>query len=139
VDIALITRLDGGADAEPSTRSPNRACVFIRTYYAEARCTAGVRANFITGQLPIRSPGIPRRPCRSGGAIVCRPMRYHLEGFAIDGLGPTPAFGARITTHLPSAPSHRKRFLFLPTVPNVHGFRISFEPNFSVYLYHLMR
>jgi arylsulfatase len=86
-------------------------------YYAEASCTAG-RANFITGQLPIR-PGLTT--VGQAGATVGMPAQAPTIATSLKALGyATGQFGKN---HL----GDRNEFL-----PTVHGF-----DEFWGYLYHL--
>ena len=103
-------------NAATSTSSPTRACVFT-DYYAEASCTAG-RANFITGQLPIRT-GLTT--VGQAGAHVGMPAEAPTIATALKAQGyATGQFGKN---HLGDLNE------FLPTV---HGF-----DEFFGYLYHL--
>src|SRR3974390_319653 len=86
-------------------------------YYAEARCTAG-RANFITGELPIRT-GLTR--VEQAGATIGMPAQAPTIATALKSMGyATGQFGKN---HL----GDRNEFL-----PTVHGF-----DEFWGYLYHL--
>src|ERR1700744_3032680 len=86
-------------------------------YYAEASCTAG-RANFITGQLPLRS-GLTT--VGQAGADVCMPYQCVTIPAALKPLGyATGQFGKN---HLGDLNKY---------LPTVHGF-----DEFFGYLYHL--
>jgi len=103
-------------------RTPNldklaKEGMLFTDYYAEASCTAG-RANFITGQLPIRtgmttvgqagaSVGLPAEACTI--ATVLKSMGYATGQFGKNHLGDKNEF-----------------------LPTVHGF-----DEFFGYLYHL--
>ena len=87
-------------------------------YYAEASCTAG-RANFITGELPIRTGHDDRRPGRARRSAL--PAQAPTIATALKSMGyATGQFGKN---HLGDLNE------FLPTV---HGF-----DEFFGYLYHL--
>ncbi|MCX2801768.1 arylsulfatase [Microbulbifer thermotolerans] len=91
--------------------------VLFTDYYAEASCTAG-RANFITGQLPIRTG---MTTVGQAGAKIGLPARAPTLATALKELGyATGQFGKN---HL----GDRNEFL-----PTVHGF-----DEFFGYLYHL--
>ncbi|MGA8918147.1 MAG: sulfatase-like hydrolase/transferase, partial [Pseudolabrys sp.] len=86
-------------------------------YYAEASCTAG-RANFITGELPIRTG---MTTVGQAGAAIGIPAQAVTIATALKGLGyATGQFGKN---HL----GDKNEFL-----PTVHGF-----DEFFGYLYHL--
>ena len=86
-------------------------------YYAEASCTAG-RANFVTGQLPIRTG---MTTVGQAGATIGMPAAAPTIATALKAMGyATGQFGKN---HL----GDRNEFL-----PTVHGF-----DEFSGYLYHL--
>ena len=107
---------DGRADAEPRQAGRRRACCFT-DYYAEASCTAG-RANFITGELPIRTG---MTTVGQAGASVGLPAQAVTIATALKSMGyATGQFGKN---HLGDLNE------FLPTV---HGF-----DEFFGYLYHL--
>ena len=99
-----------------STSSPPKACCFT-DYYAEASCTAG-RANFITGELPIRTG---MTTVGQAGAPIGMPAQAPTIATALKSMGyATGQFGKN---HLGDLNE------FLPTV---HGF-----DEFFGYLYHL--
>src|SRR6187455_132814 len=111
----LSPRHDGGTHAEP--RQDCRRGMLFTDYYAEASCTAG-RANFITGELPIRTG---MTTVGQAGAPTGLPAEAATIATALKGMGyATGQFGKN---HL----GDKNEFL-----PTVHGF-----DEFFGYLYHL--
>ena len=90
-------------------------------YYAEASCTAG-RANFITGQLPIRTgmttvgqAGSPDRPARAGP--------NHRDGSQVNGIchGPVRQEPPGRLERVPADRPRLRRVLRLPLSPGCDG------------------
>ncbi len=59
------------AGRTPNLERSRKEGMLFTDYYAEASCTAG-RANFVTGELPIRTGMTIGRPGRCLGRIACR-------------------------------------------------------------------
>ena len=115
-NIGAYHRASWRAGRRTSTGSPPRACCFT-DYYAEASCTAG-RANFITGELPIRT-GLTT--VGQAGSPIGMPAEAPTIATALKSMGyATGQFGKN---HL----GDLNKFL-----PTVHGF-----DEFFGYLYHL--
>ena len=117
---APITEGSWRDERRTSTSSPAEGMLFT-DYYAEASCTAG-RANFITGEFPIRTghdngrPG--RRHDRSAGAGA-----HHCDGAEVDGIchGPVRQEPPGRPERVPADGPRLRRVLRLPLSPRRDG------------------
>src|SRR5258705_6572158 len=101
--------LDRGVEGERGWLASGRGS---RGYYAEASCTAG-RANFITGELPIRTGSTT---VGQAGSPIGMPAEAPTIATAPKSMGYTPGqFGQNHPCDL----NH--------VLPPLHGFRVSFR------------